>query len=124
MRDDLPLVLVCDDTPAKRYVLSSWLRRAGYTVVQAETAAEALDVVRREPIDLAVLDVQLPDGSGLDVMRELRDRYAGRSIALTGYGMESDVAASRDAGFAEHLTKPVDLASLEGAIRRVSRHQR
>ena len=62
-----------------------------------------------------------PDGSGLDVMRRLREKYAGRAIALTGYGMESDIAASRDAGFAEHLTKPVDLAALDAAIRRVSR---
>ena len=53
-------------------------------------------------------------------MRQLRDSYAGRAIALTGYGMDSDIAASLEAGFAEHLTKPVDLATLEGAIRRVS----
>ena len=52
-------------------------------------------------------------------MRQVREKYAGRAIALTGYGMESDVTASRDAGFAEHLTKPVDLAALEAAIRRL-----
>jgi len=50
----------------------------------------------------------------------LRDRYAGRAIALTGYGMDSDIAASREAGFVEHLTKPVDLAALEAAIRRAA----
>ena len=45
---------------------------------------------------------------------------ARRAIALTGYGMESDVAASLEAGFIQHLTKPVDLAAYEAAIRRVS----
>ena len=53
-------------------------------------------------------------------MRRLRDQYHGRAIALTGYGMESDIAASRAAGFAQHLTKPVDLARLDAAIRAVS----
>ena len=54
------------------------------------------------------------------VGRPLRERYAGRAIALTGYGMDSDIAASREAGFVEHLTKPVDLASPTDAIERVS----
>lgn len=49
-------------------------------------------------------------------MRQVRHRYEGRAIALTGYGMESDIANSREAGFAKHLTKPVDLAALEAAI--------
>ena len=75
---------------------------------------------RQDGFDLIISDLGLPDGSGLDVMRQLRDRYAGRAIALTGYGMESDIAASRAAGFAEHLTKPVDLAALDAAIRRVA----
>ena len=82
-------------------------------------AKELLDVIDR--IETAYTEPQwLPDGSGLDIIRELRDQYAGRSIALTGYGMESNIAASRQAGFAEHLTKPVDLAALDAAIRRVS----
>ena len=50
----------------------------------------------------------------------LRHQYADRAIALTGFGMESDILASREAGFTEHLTKPVDLAALSAAIRRVT----
>ena len=53
-------------------------------------------------------------------MRQLREKFAGRAIALTGYGMESDITASRDVGFVTHLTKPVDLAALEAAIREVA----
>jgi CheY-like chemotaxis protein len=56
----------------------------------------------------------------LDLIREVREKYTGRAIALTGYGMESDITASREAGFAEHLTKPVDLMALEAAIQRVA----
>ena len=60
-------VLVCDDTPAKRYVISSWLRREGFTVLEAETGAQAIEIAQSGSIDLAVLDVHLPDMSGLDV---------------------------------------------------------
>jgi CheY-like chemotaxis protein len=88
----------------------------GVTSVASATAATGQD-----GFDLIISDLGLPDGSGLDVMRQLRDRYKGRAIALTGYGMESDIAASYEAGFAEHLTKPVDLAALEAAIQRVTR---
>jgi CheY-like chemotaxis protein len=83
------------------------------SVATATTAAD------RDGFDLIISDLGLPDGSGLDVMRHLRERYHGRAIALTGYGMESDIAASRDAGFVEHLTKPVDLTALQAAIHRV-----
>ena len=78
----VPVVLVCDDTPAKRYVLASWLRRAGYQVVEADTAAEALTVLREQTVDLAVLDVHLPDGSGLDITKAVRSdpRLASRPI--------------------------------------------
>ena len=62
--------------------------------------------------DLIISDIGLPDGSGLDLMRRLR-AGAGRSpaIALTGYGMEEDIRRSREAGFAAHLTKPIDFPS-------------
>jgi CheY-like chemotaxis protein len=87
----------------------------GVTSVASATAA-----VRQERFDLIISDLGLPDGSGLDVIRQLDGRDAGRAIALTGYGMDADIAASRDAGFAEHLTKPVDLDQLQAAIARVA----
>ena len=87
-------------------------------VTGVSTVASALAAVRADGYDLLISDLGLPDGSGLDVMRRVRDRYAGRAIALTGYGMEGDIIASRDAGFTEHLIKPVDLPTLDDAIRR------
>src|SRR3712207_7161054 len=100
--------------------MSRLLRRLGHRVTGVTTAASASAAARQDGFDLIISDLGLPDGSGLDVMRQLADRYAGRAIALTGYGMDSDVAASREAGFAQHLTKPVDLAALEAAIQRVA----
>ena len=60
----------------------------------------------------------LPDGSGLDVMRRVKERSGIPGIALSGYGAEEDIRQSRAAGFAEHLVKPVNIAALRTAIRR------
>jgi CheY-like chemotaxis protein len=95
------------------------LRQIGHRVTGVTSVASARAAAARDAFDLIISDLGLPDGSGLDVMRDLRDRYASRAIALTGYGMESDVAASRDAGFTAHLTKPVDFTALDDAIRQV-----
>jgi CheY-like chemotaxis protein len=101
--------------------MTKLLRRLGHRVTGVTSVASATSVATNNGFDVIISDLGLPDGSGLDVMRRLRERYAGRAIALTGYGMESDIAASREAGFAEHLTKPVDLVALESAIRRLAK---
>lgn len=111
----LRILLIEDHDPTLR-VLARLLRTLGHHVTPANSVTSATAAAARDPFDLIISDLGLPDGSGLDVIRSLRDRYAGRAIALTGYGMESDVAASRDAGFALHLTKPVDLHRLQSAL--------
>jgi PAS domain S-box-containing protein len=110
-------VLLVEDHEPTLKVLSKLLGMMGHRVTGAASVAEAAAAADRDGFDLIISDLGLPDGSGLDVMRQLKDRYSGRAIALTGYGMESDVEATRNAGFALHLTKPVDMASLEAAIR-------
>ena len=112
-------VLVVEDHDATLKAMMRLLRHLGHRVTGATSVASATAAARQDGYDVIISDLGLPDGSGLDVIRALRDRYAGRAIALTGYGMESDIAASRDAGFAEHLTKPVDLDALEAAIARI-----
>ena len=67
-------------------------------------------------IDLVMSDLGLPDGSGLDLMRELSTTYGIRGIALSGFGMESDIDQSRAAGFARHLIKPIDIAVMKETI--------
>jgi CheY-like chemotaxis protein len=68
--------------------------------------------------DLVLSDLGLPDGSGLDLMRHLRDRYGLAGIALTGYGMEEDIRRGREAGFVDHLVKPITFQKLADAIER------
>ena len=99
--------------------MSSVLRHQGHDVRRAGTVAAALQAAQAEPFDLLISDIGLPDGSGLDLMRQLRLRHPMRGIALSGFGMEEDVRRSRAAGFDEHLTKPVSLDVLETTIQRV-----
>jgi PAS domain S-box-containing protein len=115
----LNVLLVEDHEPTLR-VLEKLLRQIGHRVTGTTTVTTALAAAAQEAFDLIISDLGLPDGSGLDVMRRLRREFAGRAIALTGYGMDADVDASRAAGFTLHLTKPVDLAQLESAIDRVT----
>ena len=70
-------VLVVDDSRTKRYLLVSWLTRAGFTVLEAETGAEALARVEVDRIDLVVLDVRLPDLSGFEVCERIKAAASG-----------------------------------------------
>jgi len=119
LRDPVRLLLVEDHADTAR-VMANLLSGEGYAVQTAGDVASALELARQNRFDLIISDLGLPDGSGLDLMRAIRaDGCAVRAIALSGYGMEEDVRKSREAGFLEHLTKPVDVERLAGTIRRV-----
>src|SRR5690606_28522700 len=98
----LRILLVEDHEPTRR-ALERLLRRRGFEVAPAGSLAQARELARASAYDLLVSDVGLPDGSGCDLMRELRAAYGLKGIALTGYGMEQDIVRSRAAGFASHL---------------------
>jgi DNA-binding response OmpR family regulator len=104
-------------------ILCDLLTENGFQVETANSvaAARSMDL---EHVDVIVSDIGLPDGSGLDLMRELRMRTNRPAIALSGFGMESDVNAAEDAGFDLHLTKPVDIDRLLSAIENLCRKAR
>lgn len=119
--DALPLkVLLVEDHLDSANILVRLLRRLGYDVMHAKNVASALRIARQFPFDLLISDLGLPDGSGHDVVRQLATSGPIVSIALSGYGTEADIACSREAGFLEHLTKPVTLEQLQSAIDRVT----
>ena len=91
----------------------------GYQVSSAGTVADALSMARQERFDLVISDLGLPDRSGLDLMRELKSDGAIPAIALSGYALDDDVAKCLEAGFSEHITKPVNFQSLLNAISRL-----
>jgi CheY-like chemotaxis protein/nitrogen-specific signal transduction histidine kinase len=113
-------VLLVEDHADTARTLSRLLGRAGYTVIMASDVAGAAAAAEREPIDLLISDLGLPDGNGHEVIRRVRAHRIVPAIAMSGYGMEEDLRRSRGAGFTEHLVKPVDVSLLLAAIRRVT----
>lgn len=109
------LLLVEDHEPTLT-VLARLLSRAGHTITAAMTVGAARSLAAENRFDAVVSDIGLPDGTGLELMRELNANYGLLGIALTGYGMEDDLRRSREVGFVAHLVKPVDLAQLRLAI--------
>lgn len=114
-------ILLVEDHADTGRVLARLLRRAGHTVDHCLSAGAAAGSFERNQYDVLISDLGLPDESGLELMKKLRVRRPGLpGICLSGYGMEEDLQACREAGFSEHLTKPVDMKRLHEAISRVT----
>ena len=106
-------MLVVEDHEETRVVLARLLSRGGNNVTTAGSVGEALTVLGTEIFDVVISDIGLPDGTGYDLMREIRRICPSLpGISVSGYGMDEDVKRSRDAGFYAHLVKPVKLAEL------------
>jgi PAS domain S-box-containing protein len=108
-------VLLVEDNRDNAVALEELLRLHGYDVALVGSVRAALERIH-EPFDVIVSDLGLPDGSGLDIMRRASSTHPVPAIALSGYGSEEDVERSRAAGFAVHLTKPVEPDRLLAAI--------
>jgi CheY-like chemotaxis protein/two-component sensor histidine kinase len=113
------LLLVEDHADTAR-ALARFLRAAGMTVVSAGDVASALAAMERETFDLVVSDLGLPDGDGYELMQAIRAKRIVPGIAMSGYGMDEDIRRTQEAGFTEHLIKPVAVPKLIAAIHRVT----
>ncbi len=100
-------VLLVEDHADTRRVLQRLLTRWGHTVTTTGTVAQARQALSEETFDLLLSDLGLPDGSGLDVIAKLRETSQIPAVAMSGYGMAADIKRTLDAGFNEHLVKPV-----------------
>lgn len=110
-------ILLVEDHGDTARIMRRVLSAKGHDVQVAGDVATALELASAHSFDLLLSDLGLPDGSGLDLMRELRAKGLKLpGIALSGYGQDSDLEASRDAGFMDHLVKPVNLPKLATAI--------
>jgi signal transduction histidine kinase/ActR/RegA family two-component response regulator len=108
-------VLVVDDNEDAADTCATLLEIAGYEVRVAYTPEAALETLRDFAPDIAILDIGLPRMSGYTLaglMKDAPSNYRGALVALTGYGQAADMAASRQAGFDAHLTKPVNPGEL------------
>jgi signal transduction histidine kinase/CheY-like chemotaxis protein len=113
-------LLVVDDHQETLQLLSRLLRTRGHRVSTAESVLGALDLLQTTRFDAVISDIGLPDGSGCDVMEAARDRHGLRGIAVSGFGTQSDILRSREAGFEQHLIKPFEFSELEAWLSRVS----
>ena len=112
-------ILLVEDNPDSLRYIALVLRQRGYGVRTAETVASARTLLSEWDFDLIISDVELPDGSGLELMRDVAGRIPG--IAISGFGSQDDIEISHDAGFAAHLAKPIVLRDLEDLIERTVR---
>ena len=114
-------VLVVDDQPDARELLSMVLGHAGAEVLTADTAAAALETLRRTRLDVLVSDIGMPDEDGFNLIGRVRslpseEGGATPAIALTAYATEEDRQRSLSAGFEDHLPKPVEPAELVALV--------
>lgn len=114
-------VLLVEDHVDTARVLSRLLAVNGHTVTTTHCITDALGALRGGEFDILLSDIGLPDGTGIDLICSVRNELSKTmpAIALTGFGMEDDVRRTMEAGFNDHLTKPVNLARLEQTIQRV-----
>jgi CheY-like chemotaxis protein len=110
-------ILLVEDHDDTAQVLSRLLRSLNHDISIAATVGDALQIFSGKPsFDLLISDIGLPDGTGMDLIRQVRQTSKVPAIALTGFGMEDDIAACRDAGFDNHLTKPLNFGKLQMMI--------
>jgi two-component system KDP operon response regulator KdpE len=117
-------VLVCDDEDQILRALRVVLREAGYDVVPASTASEALDAVAVQKLDAAIVDIVLPDGDGVEVARRIRAWSTMPILVLSAVGEEDEKVRALEAGADDYVTKPFGprelIARLEASLRRAA----
>jgi CheY-like chemotaxis protein/anti-sigma regulatory factor (Ser/Thr protein kinase) len=111
-------ILLVDDHQDTCAALEKLLVRRGHLVAATHDVRSAMETAVRNQFDLLISDVALPDGTGLELMMQLRAISGIPGIAISGFGNNGDIERSLQAGFSEHLIKPVKLEKLEAAIER------
>lgn len=113
-------LLVVEDHEPTLMILARLLRRHHHHVATASTVRSTLALASTQSFDLVVTDIGLPDGNGIDLMRQLAKDYGLRGIALSGYGMPADHAKTQQAGFLAHLVKPINFDQLHRVLQGIT----
>ena len=110
-------VFLVEDNADTRFLMAYLLVEAGYEVYEAGTMQEALRDYPNRHIDVLVSDIGLPDGTGCELLQELRRKGdSPYAIAVSGFGTSRDIRASLAAGFRHHLVKPIEIKMLEKVL--------
>src|SRR5438105_2411844 len=100
------VILIIDDESQIRKLLTITLESNGYHIVEADTAKEGMVMAASKPPDLILLDLGLPDGSGHEVLKRLREWYSNPIVILSVQDSEEDIVAALDHGASDYLVKP------------------
>jgi signal transduction histidine kinase/ActR/RegA family two-component response regulator len=111
-------ILLVDDHQDTCAALEKLLVRRGHLVAATHNVHSAMEAAARNRFDLLISDIALPDGSGMELMTQLQAISKMPGIAISGFGNNGDIEKSLQAGFCEHLIKPVKLEKLEAAMER------
>jgi DNA-binding response OmpR family regulator len=113
-------ILVVDDDSDMRHVLSDFLQRSGYRVIEAANGQEGISVIESERIDVVILDKEMPGMNGLDVLSVVRHRCPRLPIIfITAFGGHEDEDESRRRGARFYIEKPFRVASVVDAVQSV-----
>jgi CheY-like chemotaxis protein len=115
-------VLIAEDRPSSRELICAIVEALGHEIVEAADGRQALDMARRQHVDLILLDLQMPELDGFGVLAELRktERYRSAPIvAITASAMHGDREKALLAGFSAYIPKPVDLRVLRSEVQRL-----
>jgi DNA-binding NtrC family response regulator len=117
-------ILFVDDEPAQRSVLSGYLKKKRHSVIEADHVAQAIEKFKTHTIDVVLTDFQMPNGSGLDLLKAIRSLHSQAAvIMMTAFGtIEGAVSAIREGAF-DYLTKPVNLDELDSLLHRIEELQ-
>ena len=119
--EERPHVLVVDDEEQIRRALRSILTARGYDVALAASGAEAIECSLNRLPDLMILDVAMPEMTGIEVCRELRNWFEGPILMLSVISGDTDIVAALDTGADDYLTKPFSTSELLARIRALLR---
>jgi response regulator RpfG family c-di-GMP phosphodiesterase len=115
--DRMHSVLVVDDDPSMRDILSLWVRSLGYEARQSDCAEDALEHLAANPADIAVCDVHMPGENGVWLAAQIRDRFPATAIVMATSGREVEIAIdSLRNDVVDYLLKPFDRARLNEAL--------
>ena len=118
----MPAILFVEDDATIAMGVEYSLKQDGFQVSLAYCLGEARDLLKRQPFDLVLLDLGLPDGDGLDVTRRLREWSTAPIVVVSARGQEADKVAALDAGADDYLTKPFGMPELLARLRVAERH--
>jgi two-component system cell cycle response regulator DivK len=119
--EDRAKILHVEDNPDNRLLVRRVLQAAGYIVLEASDAHQALDMLRLQTPDLILMDINLPEIDGYTLTRQLKASPATKDvpiIAMTAYALRGDRERSLEAGCDDYIEKPIDVDSLSKQIDR------